>query len=54
MGAKVLGVVSEIGPHEVTVTLPHGLRGYVAASEVRTAQADCTPCVPSCILVSAS
>ena len=36
VGAKILGVVSEIGPHELTVTLPHGLRGYVAAKEVRT------------------
>ena len=34
VGAKILGVVSEIGPHELTVTLPHGLRGYVAVKEV--------------------
>ena len=41
VGAKVLGVVSEIGPSELTVTLPHGLRGFVAAKEVQ----GCLPAV---------
>ena len=34
VGARILGVVSEIGPQELTISLPHGLRGFVDADEV--------------------
>ena len=37
VGARILGVISEIGPQELTISLPHGLRGFVDASEVSAA-----------------
>lgn len=33
-GAKVWGAVAEVGPRELIISLPHGLKGHVPAAEV--------------------
>ncbi len=37
-GARVWGVVAEVGTRELVVSLPHGLRGHVSLAEVRLNQ----------------
>lgn len=37
-GARVWGVVAEVGTRELVISLPHGLRGHVAAAEARLNQ----------------
>ncbi len=35
LGMKVWGIVLEVAPRGLTISMPHGLRGHVAPEEVR-------------------